>query len=114
MSKNGRISLRMGCHLDDLWYNTRMENDTTTTALTLFSILCDERSSAYGPLYIVAANSESEAEDMILAEVRGERGFKIDRDATNAIGTTEYGDGSRIVSVSTWDGEGSLRLVFRT
>ena len=25
----------MGCHLVDLWYNTRMENDTTTTALTL-------------------------------------------------------------------------------
>ena len=86
-------------------------NDTTTTTgtLTLFSLSCDERGSEYGHLYIVAASSQSEAEDIILAdirfdesmplaEVRDEHGFKVYGNGDNAIGTTEYGDGPRVVS----------------
>ena len=86
-----------------------MKNDTTTGTLTLFSLSCDERGSEYGHLYIVAANSQSEAEDLILAhmrwddsmsltEVRDEHGFKVYGNGENAIGTTEYGDGPRVVS----------------
>jgi len=83
------------------------KSDTDT--LTLFSIKCDERSSEYGHLFIVAATSQSEAEDLILDdiryddsmalnEVRSSRGFKVYESDSRPIGSTEYGDGPRIVS----------------
>jgi hypothetical protein len=83
------------------------KSDTDT--LTLFSIMCDENSSEYGHLFIVAATSQSEAEDLILddmrlddsmslSEVRDNHGFKVYQIDSGAIGSTEYGDGPRIVS----------------
>ena len=44
-----------------------MENDTTTTVLTIFSVRADYTGCEYGSLFIVAAKDASEAEDLVRA-----------------------------------------------
>ena len=81
---------------------------SATDTLTLFSIQCDDWRRTHGHLYIVAATSQAEAEEIILAsirwddsmtltEVRDDHGFKV-YGSSEAIGTTEYGKGPRVVS----------------
>ncbi len=46
-----------------------MENPTTTATLTLFSIRADFMGCEYGSLFIVAAEDESEASELVRARV---------------------------------------------
>ena len=74
-----------------MWYNKRMENDTTFAALTLFSVRADYSGCEYGSLFIVAAKDESEAGDLVHARFDWPIDLTIER--CDPIGTTtQFGD----------------------
>jgi len=71
-----------------------MEENTTNPVLTLFSVRADYVGCEYGSLFIVAANCEATARDLVLASLDRRTAVV---ESCHPIGTTDLFDEAQVV-----------------